>query len=175
MQVQLSELIVMRVWKTLSMRGVKIIRGQGCTVWDSEGKPYLDLQSGYWCNVLGYGDPALIEPVKEQISRLVNVMSAFRTEEVEMAMTELEKILPTELSRSAFLNSGSKAVDLALKMSRVATGRARVVVNKVGYYGATSYPLSLSGAGRNTAYLPDPGEVHRIPAPLCHACEHGSR
>ena len=40
------------------------------------------LQSGYWCSVLGYGNPDLIEPVKSQINRLINVMSAFRPEEI---------------------------------------------------------------------------------------------
>jgi 4-aminobutyrate aminotransferase-like enzyme len=102
-------------------------------------------------------------------------MSAFRTEEIEMAMSELEKILPAELNRAAFLNSGSEAVDLALKMARAATGRSGMVVHESGYYGATTYPFSLSGVGRSASYLPDPGEVHRMPAPTCNNCEHGSR
>jgi 4-aminobutyrate aminotransferase-like enzyme len=165
----------MQVWMTLPLKKTMITKGEGCRVWDSDGKSYLDLQSGYWCNVLGYGNPDLIEPVREQITRLINVMSAFRTREVEMALSELGKVLPPELDRASFLNSGSEAVDLALKMARAATGRTGIVVNEAGYYGATSYPLSISGAGRNASYLPDPGEVHRIQAPLCHSCEHGSR
>jgi len=72
----------MRIWKTLSMRDTVMTRSEGCRVWDSYGKSYLDLQSGYWCSVLGYGNPDLIEPVKSQIDRLINVMSAFRTEEI---------------------------------------------------------------------------------------------
>jgi 4-aminobutyrate aminotransferase-like enzyme len=140
----------MRVWKTLSIRDITLTRGAGCKVWDSDGKPYLDLQSGYWCSVLGYGNPDLVEPVKEQISRLTNVMSTFRTEAIEAALSELEKVLPAELDRAAFLNSGSEAVDLALKMARAATGRTGMVVNERGYYGATSYPLALSGSFRHT-------------------------
>ncbi|UCH57646.1 MAG: aspartate aminotransferase family protein [Candidatus Bathyarchaeota archaeon] len=152
-----------------------ITKGKDSTVWDSNGKPYLDLQSGYWCNVLGYGNPDLIEPVKEQITRLTNVMSAFRTEEVEVALSELERILPAELNRVAFLNSGSEAVDLALKIARAATWRTGMVVNDRGYYGATTYPFSLSWSGKDAPYLPDPGEVHRLPPPFCQSCEHGSR
>ncbi len=165
----------MRVWKTLSMRDTVMTRSEGCRVWGTEGNSYLDLQSGYWCNVLGYGNPDLTEPVKNQIDRLVNVMSAFRTEEVELALQEMEKVLPPTLNRAAFLNSGSEAVDLALKMARAATGRTGVVVNERGYYGATSYPFSLSWPGMSAPYLPDPGEVHRLPPPLCQSCEHGSR
>ena len=165
----------MRIWKTLSMRDTVMTRSEGCRVWDTEGNSYLDLQSGYWCSVLGYGNPDLVEPVKSQINRLVNVMSAFRTEEVELALQELEKVLPPTLNRAAFLNSGSEAVDLALKMARAATGRTGVVVNERGYYGATSYPFSLSWPGMSAPYLPDPGEVHRLPPPMCRSCEHGSR
>ncbi len=165
----------MRVWKTLSMRDTVMTRSEGCRVWDREGNSYLDLQSGYWCSVLGYGNPDLTEPVKHQIDRLVNVMSAFRTEEIELALHELEKVLPPALSRAAFLNSGSEAVDLALKMARAATGHTGVVVNERGYYGATSYPFSLSWPGIEASYLPDPGEVHRLPPPLCQSCTHGSR
>ena len=165
----------MRVWKTLSMRETVMTRSEGCRVWDKDGNSYLDLQSGYWCSVLGYGNPDLTGPVKSQVDRLVNVMSAFRTEEVELALGELEKVLPQTLCRAAFLNSGSEAVDLALKMARAATGRTGVVVNERGYYGATSYPFSLSWPGSSASYLPDPGEVHRLPPPLCQSCEHGSR
>jgi len=165
----------MRVWKTLSMRETVMTRSEGCRVWDKDGNSYLDLQSGYWCNVLGYGNPDLTVPVKSQVDRLVNVMSAFRTEEVELALGELEKVLPQTLCRAAFLNSGSEAVDLALKMARAATGRTGMVVNERGYYGATSYPFSLSWPGIEASYLPDPGEVHRLPPPLCQSCEHGSR
>lgn len=165
----------MRIWNTLSMRDTVMTRSDGCRVWDKDGKSYLDLQSGYWCNVLGYGNPSLIEPVKSQIDRLINVMSAFRTEEIDLALSELEKALPQTLNRAAFLNSGSEAVDLALKMARAATGRTGVVVNERGYYGATSYPFSLSWPGISASYLPDPGEVHRLPPPLCQSCEHGSR
>jgi 4-aminobutyrate aminotransferase-like enzyme len=165
----------MRIWNTLSMRDTVMTRSDGCRVWGRDGKSYLDLQSGYWCSVLGYGNPSLIEPVKSQIDRLINVMSAFRTEEIDLALSELEKVLPPTLCRAAFLNSGSEAVDLALKMARAATGRTGVVVNERGYYGATSYPFSLSWPGISASYLPDPGEVHRLPPPLCRSCEHGSR
>ena len=154
------------MWKTLNLKSTKLIKSEDCRVWDSNGNSYLDLQSGYWCNVLGYGNPDLIEPIKEQISRLVNVMSAFRTEEIDMALSELKLICPPELNRVAFLNSGSEAVDLALKMARAATSRTGMVVNQRGYYGATSYTLALSGVGLHATYLPDPGDVHRIPAPL---------
>ncbi len=149
--------------------------GSGTRVVDENGKEYLDLQSGYWCNVLGYGNPEFNGPVVEQVLRLANVMSAFQTDEIDAAMDELSKVLPHELCKAAFLNSGSEAVDLALKIARAATGRGGMVVNERGYYGATAYTFAIGGAGVNANHLPDPGKVVRLPAPMCNQCENGSR
>lgn len=149
--------------------------GKGSKVYDENGKEYLDLQSGYWCNVLGYGNPELNEPIVDQVRTLTNVMSAFQTDEIDAAMDELEKVLPPELNRVAFLNSGTEAVELALKMARAATGRGGMVVNERGYYGATSYTLGIGSTGLTADYLPDPGTVYRLPAPMCNHCEHSSR
>jgi 4-aminobutyrate aminotransferase-like enzyme len=150
-------------------------KGNGSKVVDENGKAYLDLQSGYWCNVLGYGNSQFIEPVVEQMRTLNNVMSAFQTDEINGAMKELGKLLPRQLDRVAFLNSGSEAVDLALKIARAATGRDGVVVNERGYYGATAYTMSISISGTGVDYLPDPGVVYKVPAPLCNHCSFANR
>ena len=165
---------MMQLWRTGPQRTIVLVKGEGNYVFDEEGKRYLDLQSGYWCNVLGYGNPEFIEPMQEQVGRLTNVMSAFRTEEINEAMKQLSKVLPSELNRISFLNSGSEAVDLALKMVRAATGKSGLVVNERGYYGATAYTFALCGAGRGADYLPDPGELHILPSPTCERCEDKS-
>ena len=53
----------MRLWQTNFLQEGTLVRGQGCTVWDEAGKPYLDLLSGTWCNVLGYGHPRWVEAI----------------------------------------------------------------------------------------------------------------
>jgi len=160
----------MRLWRTGPQRATTLVKGEGNYVFDADGKQYLDLQSGYWCNILGYGNPEFVEPMQEQVNKLTNVMSAFRTEEIDEAIQLLSKILPGELNRASFLNSGSEAVDLALKIARAATGKTGVVVNERGYYGATAYTFALCGAGRDADYLPDPGELHVLPPPICESC-----
>ena len=112
----------MNLLKTGPQRTTILVNGEGNYVYDSEGNGYLDLQSGYWCNVFGYGNPEYVEPMKNQFDKLTNVMSAFRTEEINEAINKLKQILPSKLDRISFLNSGSEAVDLALKMARAATG-----------------------------------------------------
>jgi 4-aminobutyrate aminotransferase-like enzyme len=144
----------MRIWQTNAFQEITLVRGQGCTVWDEAGKPYLDLLSGTWCNVLGYGHPRWVKAIEDQVSKLTHVGTSFPTTEVYEALSKLQEVLPPALNGAVFLNTGSEAVELALKMARAATGADGVVVVEKGYYGATTYALSLSEAGRAATYLP---------------------
>jgi 4-aminobutyrate aminotransferase-like enzyme len=163
----------MRLWQTNPLQAITLVRGQGCTVWDAEGRPYLDLLSGTWCNVLGYGHPRWVEAIQTQVSRLAHVGAAFPTQEMHEALSKLGQVLPPALSRAVLLNTGSEAVELALKIARAATGADRIIVVEQGYYGATTYALALSEAGRAAPYLPRPANVHRLPAPTCRLCPAG--
>lgn len=164
----------MNLWKTGPHRKTILVKGEGNHVYDHEGNGYLDLQSGYWCNVFGYGHHAYVDSMKSQFDKLTNVMSAFRTDEINTALNKLEHILPSELNRASFLNSGSESMDLAIKMARAATGKTGLVVNERGYYGATALTFALCSAGKDASYLPDPGEVFRVPPPMCESCKYGT-
>lgn len=165
----------MKVLRSGPRKKTVLTSGHGSKVVDENGKEYLDLQSGCWSNVLGYANDELNDPIVEQIRTLTHVLAAFRTKEIDDAMDELSKALPPELSRVAFLSSGSEAVDLALKIACAATGKNGFVVNERGYYGATAYTLSVGVAGPTASYLPDPGPLYKVPAPLCNHCEHSNR
>jgi 2,2-dialkylglycine decarboxylase (pyruvate) len=162
-----------RLWQTNPLEEITLVRGEGCTVWDESGKAYLDLLSGTWCNILGYGHPRWVEAVQTQAARLAHVGAAFPTEEVGAALAKLGEILPPALERGVLLNTGSEAVELALKMARAASGADGVAVIERGYYGATTYALTLSEAGRTAPYLPRLGTIQRLPAPTCRRCPVG--
>ena len=59
------------LWQTNPLEGVALARGEGSTVWDEAGKPYLDLLSGTWCCGIGHSHPRLVRAVQEQVSKLV--------------------------------------------------------------------------------------------------------
>lgn len=160
----------MRLWQTHTFEDITLVRGQGCTVWDTRGKRYLDLLSGTWCNVLGYGHPRWVAAIQSQVAKLAHVGAPFSTEEVEEALSKLSEILPSSLNRAVFLNTGSEAVELALKMARAATGADGIFAIEKGYYGATTYVLALSEAGRAATYLPYLEGFRRLPAPTCRRC-----
>jgi 4-aminobutyrate aminotransferase-like enzyme len=162
-----------RLWQTHAVETIRLTQGSGCTVWDSKGKAYLDLLAGTWCNVLGYNHPRWTEAIRSQVGKLTHVGASFSTGEVDDALGKLGEVLPAELNRVVLLNTGSEAVELALKMAHAATGAERVAVVKRGYYGATTYALALSEAGRSAPYLPRLGTVLRLPAPTCSQCPVG--
>jgi 4-aminobutyrate aminotransferase-like enzyme/SAM-dependent methyltransferase len=163
----------MKIWRTHPLEDVTFNRAEGCRLFDAGGRECLDLLGGTWCSVLGHGHPELRAAVSEQFSRLAHVGPAFVTDEICRALEKLSEILPPVLSRAVFLNTGSEAIELSLKMARAATGRERVAVVERSYYGATISALSLSEAGHGVSYLPAPAGLVRLPAPDCGCCPAG--
>lgn len=160
----------MRLWATNPFTTTKFVRGKQSSVWDARGKKYLDLQSGTWCNVLGQARPELVHAINKQLKKLTHTGSAFGSEEMDAALKKLSEILPAQLSRAVFLNTGSEAVELALKMARKAAGAGSLAVVEKGYYGATGHAFAISEAGRFAGYMETPHNVHILPAPDCKAC-----
>ena len=164
----------MQIWRTNPFERLVLTRGQGCRVWDDRGNSYVDLLAGCWCSVLGHGHPKLVEAIEAQAAKLIHAGPPFLSGEIQRALAKLGEIVPAELTHTVFLNTGSEAVELGLKMARAATGADAVVALARSYYGATTYALSLSEAGRAVGWLPPVGAVVRIPAPDCRNCPAGA-
>lgn len=155
----------MRLFETSVLAPPVLVRGAGCTVWDRDGNSYLDMLAGVWCNILGYGHPVWLAAIRDQIEKVVHVGSAFANIELEGFAEQLAAVVPTQLNRFVLLNTGSEAVELALKLARAATGGERVVVMENGNYGATTYAFHLSRAGSNVRYLPAIAGTVRLSMP----------
>lgn len=164
----------MKLWNTNPLHGIRLTGGRGSTVFDDRGRSYTDMWSGTWCNVLGYGHPRLARALRDQAGGLLQTGAPFGTPEVDDALKSLADILPPELDRAVFLNSGSEAVELALKMAMAATGRQKIVAAEKGYYGGTVFALSISEPGRTSTFLPKYAQVLRLPAPHCVRCPSSS-
>ena len=164
----------MQIWRTNVFEQTILTRGEGCMVWDECGKSYVDLLAGCWCSVLGHGHPRLLDAICDQSARLIHTGPPFLSDEILAGMAKLAEIVPPALSRPVFLNTGSEAVELALKMARAATGADAILAVTRSYYGATTYALSLSEAGNDVRWLPTIGTAIRTPAPDCRNCPVGS-
>ncbi|HEX4578753.1 MAG TPA: aspartate aminotransferase family protein [Candidatus Dormibacteraeota bacterium] len=134
----------LRTMALLADRGIDLVRGSGTTLVDSTGREYVDLVSNYGVNLLGHAHPAVTAAITEQAGRLTNAHQSFGSPVRDDFLAVLQTLLPSELNRACFVNSGSEAVEVAIKLARVATGRTRVVAMQRGYHGRTYGALSLT-------------------------------
>jgi len=120
------------------------VRGEGCHIYDAEGRGYLDLMAGIAVASLGHAHPALTAAICQQAGRLIacpqNLANDVRTEFQEA----LFSLAPAPLSRAFLCNSGSEANEAAVKWARAATGRTGFVATKRGFSGRTLGVLPMT-------------------------------
>jgi 4-aminobutyrate aminotransferase-like enzyme len=158
----------MRLLKTTPKIDKTFIRSKGAYLYDEDERPYLDLLSGVWCAILGHSHPRFISALKEQMDKLIHMNIRYQSHEIESANEALASILPSNLDRTTWLNTGSEAVELSLKIALKASGQGPIVTWDKGYLGATNYVYSLTHDG----YVHH-DDVVRVPAPTCNHCSLG--
>jgi 4-aminobutyrate aminotransferase len=150
-----------------------LVRGEGAHVWDADGKRYLDLLGGIAVNTLGHAHPTLTAAISAQLGTLGHVSNFFGTPaQIALAETLLRIAEAPEGSRVFLTNSGTEAVEGALKLARAATGRQYVIGFWGGFHGRTygSVSLTASKARYHAGFGPLlPGVLH-APYGYCHRC-----
>ena len=126
---------------------IEITSANGNYLIDSKGFKYLDFVAGVSVNTLGHCNKFINESVKKQIDKYSHVM--VYGEFVQQPQTKLAKllseILPKSLSCSYFVNSGTEAIEGALKLAKRYTGKSKVISFKKSYHGSTAGSLSIMG------------------------------
>ncbi len=147
-----------------------LVEGKGARVRDAEGKEYLDLFSGILTTSLGHCHPRLVQRVADQMGRLGHVSTLYATEAMVEAARRLADIAPGRLRRTFFTNSGSEAIDTALMMACVHTGRSEIVALRMAYHGRS---LLASNVTAHAAWRPLPSQVagiHHALTPYPYRC-----
>lgn len=148
----------------LKLAGFDKVEWEGCgaVLRDLEGNEYIDCLGGYGVFSLGHAHPKVIEAVIEQMRRLPLSSKTFLNKPLADLAEMLAGIAPGDLQYSFLCNSGAEAVEGALKVARMATGRAEFVAAVGGYHGKTLGALSASGRDvYRTPFQPlVPGFVH---------------
>ena len=127
--------------------GIAVARAEGATVWDVDGRRYIDLLAGMGVANVGHANPVVIEAVKRQAERYLHVFvygEGVLEPQVALAR-KLAAIAPGDLSVTYFTNSGAEAIEGALKLARKHTGRRRFAAFHGSYHGDTLGALSLCG------------------------------
>jgi 4-aminobutyrate aminotransferase / (S)-3-amino-2-methylpropionate transaminase / 5-aminovalerate transaminase len=149
---------------------VVVARAEGARIWDVDGKSYVDFAGGIGCQNAGHGLPAAVAAIHEQVDRYLHQCFMVGTYEpyIEVCrrLAELSPCGPGE-QRSLLVNSGAEAIENAVKIARVATGRPAVVVFDYAFHGRTLLTMTMTSkvAPYKLGFGPFAPEVYRVPAP----------
>ena len=136
---------------------MEISHAQGSYIYDSNNKKYLDFVAGVSACTLGHRHPKVVNAIKEQLDKYLHVM--VYGEYVQKPAVELTKLLanllPKPLEQTYLTNSGTEAIEGALKLAKRTTGRSQIVSAKNAYHGNTMGSMSVMGhEERKQAFRP---------------------
>lgn len=126
---------------------LEIEHAEGVFLYDMEGKKYFDLVSGISVSNIGHRHPEVIKAVEEQLKKYMHLMvygKYIQSPQVLLAK-KLADLLPENLDCTFYVNSGSEAIEGALKLAKRYTGRTGIIAFKNGYHGGTHGALSVMG------------------------------
>jgi len=130
--------------------GIDVVRAEGIYLFSRSGKRYIDLVSGVSVSNVGHGHPRVVKAVQNQVSRYMHLMvygEVVQSPQVQYAKLLLDH-LPPGLESVYFVNSGSEAIEGAMKLAKRYTGRREVVAFRNAYHGGTQGALSILGHER---------------------------
>jgi acetylornithine/LysW-gamma-L-lysine aminotransferase len=125
-------------------RKLVLVRGEGATVYDSDGRAFVDCVGGQGTANLGHGNAAVADAIAEQARTLASCTELFYNDRRAELYDVLARILPSSLDRIFLCNSGTEAVEGALKFARAGTKRTGIVATMRGFHGKTMGALSAT-------------------------------
>ncbi|MCI0519151.1 MAG: aspartate aminotransferase family protein, partial [Chloroflexi bacterium] len=120
-----------------------IVRGQGASLWDEAGREYIDCTAGHGVANLGHAHPAVARAVAAQAARLITLPETFYNDRRAALMQRMATLAPG-MERVFFCNSGTEAIEAAIKFSRLSTGRTQIIAAMRGFHGRTLGALSAT-------------------------------
>lgn len=123
----------------------EFVRGKGIHLYDRYNKPFIDLISGIAVNNIGHCNPEVTKAIKDQVDKYSHQMvygEYIVQPQVQLAKN-IAKNLPSNLQSFYFLNSGSEAIEGAMKLAKKYTGRSKIVAMRNAYHGSSSGSLSM--------------------------------
>ena len=150
---------------------VVVDHARGCEIFDADGRRYLDFTAGIGVTSTGHCHPKVVAAAQEQIGKLVHGQYTTVMHRPLLDLVErLGDVLPEGLDSVFFANSGSEAVESALRLSRQATGRPNVIVFHGGFHGRTvaTATMTTSGTRFSAGFSPLMSGVHVAPFPTAY-------
>ena len=144
---------------------MEISHAEGSYIYDTNNKAYLDFVAGVSACSLGHRHPKVVKAIKKQLDKYLHVM--VYGEYIQEHAVELAKLLaqhlPESLETTYLTNSGTEAIEGALKLAKRATGRSQIIAANKAYHGNTMGSMSVMGyEERKQAFRPLVPDVHFI-------------
>lgn len=139
-------------------------RGEGSYVYDTEGKKYLDLNSGQFCVALGHSNEEVMSKIFEKAGKIVHTASNIYTDEVAECSNKLNKLSGEMDAYSILLSTGSEAVEFCMRFSKFLKGRDGVVCFDRGYHGLTLGSQTITFGGKFAK--PHIDNIATVPVPV---------
>jgi 4-aminobutyrate aminotransferase len=163
------------VWSRIT--NLVVDHGEGSWLVTPEGERYLDYTSGIGVTNTGHAHPRVVAAVQAQAARLLHGQQNIVYHEPGLRLYErLAGLLPNGPWSAFLANSGAEAVEAAVKLARVATGRPAVIAFRYGFHGRTAQAMALTAAKDvyRGAFEPLPGSIYHAAYPYCYRAVGGA-
>ncbi|HYN89182.1 MAG TPA: aminotransferase class III-fold pyridoxal phosphate-dependent enzyme, partial [Ardenticatenaceae bacterium] len=149
---------------------IPVSHGEGVYFWDANGKRYLDFSSQLMNLNIGHGNKKVIRAIQEQAERLAFVQPSFATDVRGIAARKIAEVTPGRLKKTFFTLGGAEAVENAMKIARLYTGRQKIITRYRAYHGGTFATGSAGGDPRGIPNEPGVPWVRRVQDPYRYRC-----
>ncbi len=151
--------------------------GEGATIWDADGNRFLDFAAGIAVVATGHCHPKVVQAIQEQAARLIHMSGTdFYYENMVQLAEKLAGLVPgNSAHRVYFGNSGTEAIEAAIKLARYHTGRGQFVAFVGAFHGRTMGSLALTGSKsvQKKGFFPLMPGAHHMPYAYCYRCAYG--
>jgi acetylornithine/LysW-gamma-L-lysine aminotransferase len=144
-------------------RELTVVRGEGARLWDEDGNVYIDCIGGMGVASVGHAHPKVAKAIAEQAQTLITCHELLYNDRRAHLLEKLAQVTPPGLDRFFLCNSGTEAIEGAIKFARMSTGKPGIVATMRGYHGRTMGALSATWAPKSEEHFgPLPGGFQHV-------------
>lgn len=154
---------VQKTWNPITMT-----RAEGVYFWDAEGRRYLDWSSQLVNVNIGHTHPHVVKAIQEQAANISFAYPSIATEARGRLGELIAEVTPGSLSKTFFTNGGTDAIENAIKIARLVTGRSKILTRYRSYHGATFGAATAGGDPRRHGHGPGIPDIVRLPDPYAY-------
>lgn len=125
-------------------RDVVLVKGNGARVWDDKGNEYIDMAAGISVVNIGHSNKMVVDAISAQAATLITCANTFYNDTKALFLEKLFSIVPSNLTRAFLTNSGTEAIEAAIKFARLNTKKTKFIAAMKGFHGRTYGALSAT-------------------------------